>query len=113
MIANFLYRNSRNSKYQKAVPEWNFRLLWYAVRSEGNKQAAATKRELWEVWRAGRPPDLFGWEKTVPKRVFPTPVVRGRGGGGYSSFRKGSMLGGAGGPDALQTSCAREKAQVG
>ena len=55
-------------------------------------------------WRAGRPPDLFGWEKTVPKRVFPTPVVRGRGGGGYSSFRKGSMLGGAGGPDALQTS---------
>ena len=55
-------------------------------------------------WRAGRPPDLFGGSKAVPERKFPTSAGRGQGGGGYSSFRKGLMLGGAGGPDALQTS---------
>ena len=49
-----------------------------------------------------------GRKKTVAGRQFPTSAGRGRGGGGYSSFRKGSMPGGAGGPGALQTSSAGE-----
>ena len=36
--------------------------------------------------------------------TVPTSAGRGRSGGGYSSFRKGLMPGGAGGPGALQTS---------
>ena len=36
--------------------------------------------------------------------TVPASAGRGRGGGGYSSFRKGLMPGGAGGPGALQTS---------
>ncbi len=55
-------------------------------------------------WRAGRPPDLFGWVETVPGRKIPTSAGGGRGGGGYLNFRKVLMPGGAGGPGALQTS---------
>ena len=38
-------------------------------------------------WRAGRPPDLFGLEKTVPRREFPASVVRGRERGRYAGCR--------------------------
>ena len=55
-------------------------------------------------WRAGRPPDLFGWGRAKPKREIPTSAGRGQGGDGSSNFRKGLMPGGAGGPGALQTS---------
>ena len=55
-------------------------------------------------WRAGRPPDLFGGKKAVPECKFPASAGRGRGGGEYSNFREKMIVGGAGGPDALQTS---------
>ena len=41
--------------------------------------------------------------KTVPERNFSTSVGRGRGRGGYSNFREKMIVGGAGGPGALQT----------
>ena len=44
------------------------------------------------------------WEKAVPGRNFPTSAGRSRGRGGMLNFRKNLMLGGAGGPDSLQTS---------
>ena len=37
-------------------------------------------------WRAGRPPDLFGLEKTVSMQEFPTSAVRGREGGGMRNI---------------------------
>ena len=40
-------------------------------------------------WRAGRPPDLFGGSRTVPRREFPTPVVRGREEGGNAELLRG------------------------
>ena len=55
-------------------------------------------------WRAGRPPDLFGLEKTVPRRESPASAVHSRGGGDMLNFCEGLMLEGAGGPVALQTS---------
>ena len=55
-------------------------------------------------WRGRAPSRPLRWEKTVPGREVPTSAERGRGGGGYSNFRKGLMPGGAGGPGALQTS---------
>ena len=64
-------------------------------------------------WRAGRPPDLFGGKKAVPECKFPASAGRGQGGGGYSNLREKMIVGGAGGPGALQTSCAREKSEVG
>ena len=54
--------------------------------------------------RAGRPPDLFGWAKTVPGRESPASAVHNRGGGDMLNFCEGLMLEGAGGPVALQTS---------
>ena len=55
-------------------------------------------------WRARRPPDLFGGKKAVPECKFPASAGRGRGGGEYSNFREKMIVGGAGGPGALQTS---------
>ena len=40
-------------------------------------------------WRAGRPPDLFGGSRTVPRREFPTPVVRSREEGGNAELLRG------------------------
>ena len=42
--------------------------------------------------------------ETVPGRNFSTSAGRGRGRGGYSNFREKMIVGGAGGPGALQTS---------
>ena len=55
-------------------------------------------------WRAGRPPDLFGWARAKPEREVPTSVVRGHGKGEMLNFRENLTLGEAGEPDALQTS---------
>ena len=55
-------------------------------------------------WRAGRPPDLFGWGKTGLRRDFPTSVVRGREEGGRQAAAASLQVVGAGGPDSLQTS---------
>ena len=81
----------------------NSRLLWYAVGSGDDRQAAAVNRESWEL--EGRAPSRpLRWARTVPGREFPTSVVRGQDGGGNSNFRENMMLEGAGGPDSLQTS---------
>ena len=48
--------------------------------------------------------DFFGWARAKPERKIPTSAGRGPGGDGYSNFREDLMLGGAGGPGALQTS---------
>ena len=55
-------------------------------------------------WKGGRSPDLFDRRRQYRGRKIPASAGRGQGGGGYSSFRKDLMPGGAGGPGALQTS---------
>ena len=45
--------------------------------------------------------------------IHPPSAVRGRNEGDMLNFRKNLLVEGAGGPVALQTSCAREKSEVG
>ena len=63
----------------------NFRLLRCAL---GREAECELPREFdaRRSWRAGRPPDLFGGSRTVPRREFPTPVVRGREEGGNAEL---------------------------
>ena len=60
--------------------------------------------ERYGSWRAGRPPDLFGWGKTGLGRKVPTSVVRGREEGDMQAAAASLQVVGAGGPVALQTS---------
>ena len=83
------------------------------ARSSGFCGTRSGRRRIFELpqgfnargsWRAGRPPDLFGGKKAVPECKFPASAGRGQGGGEYSNLREKMIVGGAGGPGALQTS---------
>ena len=103
MIANFLYRNSKTAnikrRYQSGISD--FCGTQSGVRATSRLPRRNGRRGS---WRAGRPPDLFGWGKQYRGGIFRLlrDAVRGRG--GYSNLREKMIVGGAGGPGALQTS---------
>ena len=107
MIANFLYRNSKTAnikrRYQSGISD--FCGTQSGVRATSRLPRRNGRRGS---WRAGRPPDLFGWGKQYRGGIFRLlrDAVRGRG--GYSNLREKMIVGGAGGPGALQTSSIGE-----
>ena len=77
----------------------------FRARSRGRRNAELPRGFVARGSRkAGLPPDLFGWARTVPWREFPTFVVRSRYGGGRVIFCEKMLLEGAGGPVSLRTS---------
>ena len=78
----------------------------YSSISRRRKKTSELSREniTWGGRRSECPPDLFGWGKQYRGGIFRLlrDAVGGRG--GYSNFREKMIVGGAGGPGALQTS---------
>ena len=64
-------------------------------------------------WRAGRPSDLFDGRRQCRGGKFRLLWCAVGSGGDMQDFRAGMLVVGAGGPVALQTSCAREKSEPG